>query len=76
MINLLDQLVTFKEGKHEEGGGYHVKLLFDPELLAKGRMEIPKRMFFRKSSKRGGGVISNPKIYIADFGPLNRAFSA
>ena len=35
VINLLDQLVTFKEGKHEEGGGYHVKLLFDPELLAK-----------------------------------------
>ena len=25
---------------------------------------------------QGGGVISNPKIYIADFGPLNRAFSA
>ena len=35
VINLLDQLVTFKEGKHEEGGGYHVKLLFDPELLDK-----------------------------------------
>ena len=35
VIKLLDQLVTFKEGKHEEGGGYHVKLLFDPELLAK-----------------------------------------
>ena len=32
-------------------------------------------MKLRKSSK-GGGVIFNPKIYIADFGPLNRAFSA
>ena len=32
-----------------------------------------KRMNFRKSSKRGG-VISNPKIYIADFGLLNGAF--
>ena len=25
---------------------------------------------------QGGGVISNPKIYIANFGPLNRAFLA
>ena len=31
---------------------------------------------FRKVPKRGGGVIFNPKIYIAKFGPLNRAFSA
>ena len=43
--------------------------------LPKGSPARPKRMNFRKSSK-GGGVISNPKIYIADFGPLNRAFSA
>ena len=43
--------------------------------LNKGRMASPKRMNFRKSS-RGGGVIFNPKNYIADFGPLNRAFSA
>ena len=35
VISLLDQLVTFKEGKREEGGGYHVKLLYDPDLLAK-----------------------------------------
>ena len=33
MIGLLDQLVTFKEGKREDGGGYHVRLLFDPALL-------------------------------------------
>ena len=33
-------------------------------------------MNFRKSSKGrgGGGVIFNPKIYVADFGPLYRAF--
>ena len=29
---------------------------------------------FSEKFQRGGGVISNPKIYIADFGPLNRAF--
>ena len=40
----------------------------------KGRTAPPKRMNFRKNSK--GGIISNPNIYIADFGPLNRAFSA
>ena len=39
----------------------------------KGRLPLPKRMNFRKSSKRGGGVIFNPKIYIAKFGPLSRA---
>merc|ERR1712020_268073 len=35
VIKLLDQLVTFKEGKREDGGGYHVKLLFDPALLSR-----------------------------------------
>ena len=39
---------------------------------AKGRVALPDWMNFRKSS-RGGGVIFNPKIYIADFGPLKRA---
>ena len=33
-----------------------------------------KRLNFRKNSEGGGGVIFNPKIYIAKFGPLNRAF--
>ena len=32
--------------------------------------------FSEKFQRRGGGVIFNPKIYIAKFGPLNRAFSA
>ena len=40
-----------------------------------GRIAIPKRTNFWKSSE-GGGVVSNPKIYVAKFGPLNRAFSA
>ena len=34
VTNLLDQLVTFQEGSREEGGGYHVRLLFDPDVLA------------------------------------------
>ena len=44
---------------------------------AKGSIQLPKRMNFRKSSEwRGVRVISNPKIHIAKFGPLNGAFSA
>ena len=31
--------------------------------LCKGRMEIPKRMFFRKSSKRGGGHFQSKNLY-------------
>ena len=38
----------------------------------KGCLPPPKRMNFRKSSK-GEGVIFNPKIYVAKFGPLNGA---
>ena len=33
-------------------------------------------LIFGKVPKGGGGVIFNPKIYIAKFGPLNSAFSA
>ena len=43
----------------------------------KGRVASPKRMNFWKSSKGGRGegrVRTKPKIYVADFGPLNRAF--
>ena len=29
---------------------------------------------FSEKFQRGGEVIFNPKIYVADFGPLNRAF--
>ena len=43
---------------------------FDP----KGQICEQKRMNFLKNSEGGGGVISNQNIYIAKFGPLNRAF--
>ena len=36
-------------------------------------MKVPKRVNFRKSFKGGGGVIFNPKLYIADNGPLYSA---
>ena len=44
-----------------------------------GRVALPNRMNFRKSSKGGGGgggggVIFNPKIYITDFGNFNQGF--
>ena len=45
----------------------------------KGRARLPKRMNFRKTSKRGeGGVIFNPKIYVAHIGnftQLNSIYS-
>ena len=40
----------------------------------KGRMNPPKRMFFSEKFQKGGGVISNPKIYIADFCHYKRFF--
>ena len=33
VLNLLDQLVKFKEGPRDKGGGFHVRLLYDPDLL-------------------------------------------
>ena len=39
----------------------------------KGRIRLPKRMIFWKTSK-GGGVIFNPKKDVADLGPLYRYF--
>ena len=44
-------------------------------FLNYGRINQPKRMNFRKSSEGGWGrVISNPKIYIADFCHYKRYF--
>ena len=41
-----------------------------------GKPPPPKTDEFLEKFRRGGGVISNPKIYIAKFGLLNRAFLA
>ena len=35
VIKLLDELVTFKEGPREEKGGFHIKLIYDQDLLAR-----------------------------------------
>ena len=35
VIKLLDQLVTFKEAPRGQKGGYHIKLIYNPEMLAK-----------------------------------------
>ena len=40
---------------------------------AMGRVTLPNRMIFRKTSK-GEGVIFNPKIYNADFGNFKQGF--
>ena len=39
----------------------------------KGRIPLTNQMNFWKSSKKGG-VIFNPKIYLADFGNFKQAF--
>ena len=36
------------------------------QCCSKGKTAVPNQINFRKSSK-GGGVIFNPKIYVADF---------
>ena len=41
------------------------------KAAGKGSRPHPKRMIFGKVP--GGGVIFNPNIYVAKFGPLNRA---
>ena len=51
-------------------------------LLSQGSYDLlgtngnTKTDVFSEKFQKGGGVISNPKIYIADFGLLNRAFWA
>ena len=50
----------------------HSKLLTP---VIRDRRRLQNGWIFGKVPK-GGGIIFNPKIYIADFGPLNRAFSA
>ena len=40
---------------------------------SKGRVPLPNRMNFEKSAK-GGAVIFNPKIYVADFGNSKQGF--
>ena len=47
-----------------------LKLLF----CAKGRVPLPNQVNFWKSSKGGGGVIFNPKIYVAVFGNFKQGF--
>ena len=44
--------------------------------LSLGTGDATKTDDFLETFQRGAGVIFNPKIYAADFGTLNRAFSA
>ena len=46
-IKLMNQLVTWRDGPFNEGGGYHIKLLYDEEKLAKvdeGRAQALRRL--------------------------------
>ena len=51
---------------------FHVITIFEHDC-PQGRVTLPNQVNIRKSSK--GGVIFNPKIHIADCGPLQRFFS-
>ena len=46
---------------------------FAPHHYSQGRVTIPKRINFWKTSKGGGGYLSIQN-YVADFGPLNMIF--
>ena len=46
-IKLLDQLVSWKDGPFNEGGGYHIRLLYDKDKLCKvdeGRAQALRRL--------------------------------
>ena len=53
--------------RYSDRSHFNSKLSSHTLSQAKGRVAVPKQMNFRKSSK-GGGLIFNPKIYIADLG--------
>ena len=40
-----------------------------------GRVPLPKLSFFEEFQRGKGSLVFNPKVYIADFEPLNRTFS-
>ena len=47
MIRFLDQLVTWQDGPHKKGRGYHIKLLFDKDKLARvdeGKSQALRRL--------------------------------
>ena len=50
------------------------KLFLFPLYGPLGKDPATKSDEFLEKCQRGGGVIFNPKIYIADFWNLNRAF--
>ena len=47
----------------------------DYHVFSLGTGDGTKMDEFSEHFQRGAGVIFNPKIFIADFGPKNRAFS-
>ena len=55
-------------------GSAMVKACGQEPILGTGKVNRSDE--FSEKFRKGGGVIFNPKIYIAKFGPLNRAFSA
>ena len=46
---------------------YQTQRIAPPSEPSKGRVTIPKRMNFRKSSEGGGGLFQSKKIYVADW---------
>ena len=66
LVQPLQLLVPISPLSHLKSGG-----LFDKD---KGRADAPNRMNIRKSDQGGGGVIFNPKIFVAYFGNFKQGF--
>ena len=62
-----------RQGVGNRGSERFRELRMAQDPFPEGRLASPKRMNSQKSSK-GGRVIFNPKIYVVDFGHLNRTF--
>ena len=59
VIKLMDQLVTWKPGPHEDGGGYNIRLLYDKDKLVRvdeGKSQALRRLM---STER---MLARPEI--------------
>ena len=66
VIQLMDQLVTFKQAPREEKGGYHIKLLYDTDLLprvAVGKEAALKRLLATEKQLSKPGMEAARKYF-------------
>ena len=66
----MDQLVKWKPGPHEDGGGYHIQLLYDKDKLARvdeGRSQALRRLLSTERMLDGPQFKEARKILIKKF---------